>query len=85
MARGGSRAGSGRKKGAASRKTKERLELIERATAEGVSPLAHMLQIMNDTHADTQRRDYMAKAAAPYCHARLSARHDAHTHAHASL
>ncbi len=72
MARGGSRSGAGRRKGSTNQKTRERLELVERATAAGVTPLAHMLQIMNDESADTQRRDDMARAAAPYCHSRLS-------------
>ena len=72
MPSGGSRSGAGRKKGSTSQKTKERLELAERAVGDGITPLEHMLRIMNDESADTQRRDEMARAAAPYCHPRLS-------------
>ena len=72
MARGGSRSGAGRKKGSTNQKTKERLKLAERAVGDGITPLEHMLRIMNDESADTQRRDEMARAAAPYCHPRLS-------------
>ena len=31
-----------------------------------------MLRVMRDPTADDNRRDHMAKAAAPYCHARLA-------------
>jgi hypothetical protein len=36
-------------------------------------PLDYMLRVMNDKTADHDRRADMAKAAAPYCHSRLSA------------
>jgi len=68
MVRGGRRPGAGRKKGAIGKKTAEQLT----AVAEGTQPLAYMLGVMRDETADIQRRDDMAKAAAPYCHARLS-------------
>lgn len=35
-----------------------------------VSPLDHMLAVMNDPTADPKRRDRMARAAAQYCHPR---------------
>ena len=36
-----------------------------------------MLRILRDPQTDAQRRDTMAKAAAPYCHAQLaSIKHD---------
>lgn len=72
MARGGQRRGAGRKKGATSQKTKERLAMAEKAIGDGITPLAYMLQIMNDQAADPQRRDDMARAAAPFVHPRLT-------------
>lgn len=35
------------------------------------SPLAYMLRIMRDPSVKPERRDKIAFAAAPYCHARL--------------
>ena len=70
MARGGKRNGSGRKAGALTKKTRL---IAEQATAEGVTPLEYMLSVMRDDRADTERRDDMAKAAAPYIHPRLAA------------
>lgn len=50
---------------------------IRRATADlppiaaGLTtPLQHMLAVINDPDAPASRRDKMAVAAAPYCHAR---------------
>ena len=37
----------------------------------GVTPLDHMLAVMNDPTADPARKDRMARAAAPYCHPRV--------------
>jgi hypothetical protein len=39
---------------------------------EGLTPLEYMLAVLRDENADTERRDEMAKAAAPYIHPRLS-------------
>jgi hypothetical protein len=36
-----------------------------------VTPLEHMLGVLNDPTAAPNRKDRMAIAAAPYCHARL--------------
>lgn len=69
MARGGARAGAGRKPGAATRKTRE---IADRAVTEGVSPLEFMLQRMRDEDAPMADRQDMAKAAAPFVHAKLS-------------
>jgi hypothetical protein len=41
------------------------------ARAGGISPLEYMLEGMRDPAAQTRRRDAMAKAAAPYMHARI--------------
>ena len=40
--------------------------------ASGLTPLEYMLKVLRDENEDTPRRDEMAKAAAPYCHPRLS-------------
>lgn len=71
MARGGTRPGAGRKKGVPNRWTRE---MLEQASAEGELPVAYMLRVMRDGRASPKRRDEMAKAAAPYCHARLTVR-----------
>jgi len=68
--RGGRRSGAGRPKGAATKRTRE---IADRAATEGVLPLEYMLGVMRDGSAEPSRRDDMAKAAAPYVHARLSA------------
>ena len=70
MAHGGYRPGAGRKPGSINRAS---MEARERAAAGGVTPLDYMLAVLRDEKADTQRRDDMAKAAAPYIHARLQA------------
>lgn len=67
--RGGKRPGSGRKLGAASAKTRE---IADSATADGITPLEYMLRVLRDEGQDTERRDDMAKAAAPYVHPRLN-------------
>jgi hypothetical protein len=77
--RGGRRPGSGRPKGAATKKTRE---IADRAAAEGITPLEYMLNIMRraTTHEDPKvevARETLAfeaaKAAAPYMHPRLAA------------
>jgi hypothetical protein len=77
--RGGARAGAGRKKGAATKRTRE---IADKAMAEGVTPLEYMLKIMRESsdHVDPKvqvAREAMrfeaAKAAAPYIHPRLAA------------
>jgi hypothetical protein len=70
MGHGGARPGSGRKKGSASRAN----EIVRlRAAAEGELPLDYMLRIMRDPKAPWRVRHDMAKAAAPYLHAKLTA------------
>lgn len=67
--RGGPRPGSGRKKGKHNIATeKARAE----AEASGETPLAYMLRVMRDPKAKQDRRDGMARAAAPYLHAKLA-------------
>lgn len=76
---GGARPGAGRKPGSKNQRTRE---IADRAMAEGVTPLEHMLAVMRapSDHEDPQvqmAREAMrfeaAKAAAPYCHPRLQA------------
>jgi hypothetical protein len=55
----------GKKKGSKNKRTRE-IEL----RSEGQVPLDYMLQVMRDETADPLRRDEMAKAAAPYVHAK---------------
>ncbi len=40
------------------------------AKTENLDPLTYMLKVMNDDGAEKDRRDRMAIAAAPFCHAR---------------
>lgn len=70
MPRGGRREGAGRKPGSITRRTRD---IAEGASADGVMPLDYMLKVMRDSNEPQERRDEMAKAAAPYCHAKLQA------------
>lgn len=67
--RGGKRPGAGRPKGAINKVSKAERE---RYAAEGELPLEYMMRIMRDSRFPKARRDEMAKAAAPYFHAKLS-------------
>lgn len=69
MARGGRREGAGRPKGSVSKLDEQARKA---ALASGISPLDYMLGVMRDAGADEAKRLDAAKAAAPYCHARLS-------------
>lgn len=60
----------GRKKGTPNKTPAAKREAILNSGAE--TPLDYMLRIMRDKDADTDRRDDMAKAAAPYLHAKLA-------------
>lgn len=66
---GGPRAGAGRKPGAINKAT---AEARAKAEAGGILPLDYMLARMRDPEVDDAARDDMAKAAAPYIHAKLS-------------
>lgn len=78
--RGGRRAGSGRKAGSATKKTRE---IADRAADEGITPLEFMLNVMRSDVPDglegnsllqaMAMRFEAAKAAAPYMHPRLAA------------
>lgn len=60
----------GRKKGTPNRVPTARREAM---AAQGETPLEYMLRVMRDGKAADARRDEMARAAAPYMHAKLSA------------
>jgi hypothetical protein len=69
MGRGGKRPGAGRPQGASNKVAQAERDAI---AASGLTPLEYMLQVMRDAGADEAKRLDAAKAAAPYCHARLS-------------
>lgn len=71
MPRGGKREGSGRKPGGGNRRFSRKivLDMMER----GETPLEYFRSIMHDTTQSTERRDWAAAQAAPYCHPRLQA------------
>jgi hypothetical protein len=66
---GGARPGAGRKPGAINKATAKAREAAE---AGGIMPLEFMLSVMRDETAERSERLDMAKAAAPYVHAKLS-------------
>jgi hypothetical protein len=53
-------------KGSKNKRTQE----LEKKAKEGITPLDYMLQVMRDESADAELRADMAKASAPYLHAR---------------
>jgi hypothetical protein len=75
MPRGGKRLGAGRPKGSKNKRTLMLEAGSRQAAVGGFSPLAYLLQIMRDKTLDKAIRLDAAKAAAPYCHPRLSATH----------
>ena len=68
--RGGKRAGAGRPTGAKNVQQTARQEAAAKA-AEGIMPLDYMLSVMRDETAESDRRERMAIAAAPYLHPKL--------------
>jgi hypothetical protein len=72
MARGGKRAGAGRKPGIITRLTRE---IAEKALASKVTPLEVLLGVMREAWeaGDKALAASYAKDAAPYCHAKLAA------------
>lgn len=66
---GGARPGAGRKPGAINKATAKARDMAE---ATGIMPLTFMLERMRDEAAPMTERMDMAKAAAPYVHAKLS-------------
>jgi len=47
-------------------------EAVANCIATGESPLTYMLRVMRDPTVEDPRRDEMARAAAPYVHAKIS-------------
>lgn len=70
MPRGGARPGAGRKRGV---KRQLMVEATEFAQRSGKTPLAFLLDVMNDAEQPVTTRLAAATAAAPFCHPRLSA------------
>lgn len=69
MPRGGFRVGAGRPKGSKkNRTTTKATKTITGPGAGNLTPLAYMLQVMNDESEDPDMRARMAIAAAPYVH-----------------
>ena len=71
MARGGYRPGAGRPRGSRNKIRKiggVPSDVVEEARQACLSPLAHMLRVMNDQGEDPNRRDRMAIAALRFCH-----------------
>lgn len=72
---GGKREGAGRPAGAKDKRIAER----EAAIAEsGLTPLDYLLSLVRDNKKDEAVRVDAAKAAAPYCHARLVSTQNSH-------
>lgn len=69
IGRGGRRSKAGRPPGAKSVRTNA---IAIGAAKAGVTPLEYMLAVMRNPKAPVERRDDMAKAAAPFMHARIS-------------
>lgn len=69
QAHGGSRPNAGRKPGTGNRSNEE---ARTKAAASGETPLDYMLRMMRDTTLEYAVRNDMAKAAAPYVHAKLA-------------
>jgi hypothetical protein len=67
---GGARAGAGRKKGGANKKTRE---IADKAAEEGLTPLEYMLEVLRNTEETPENRRWAAEKAAPYIHPRLQA------------
>jgi hypothetical protein len=59
----------GRPRGSRNKRTQA---LLEAAQSGGELPLDYMLRVMRDPNTPSKRRDEMAKAAAPFLHARLA-------------
>jgi hypothetical protein len=59
----------GRQKGVANKRTRE---IADAAIMQGLTPLEYMLAVLRDETVEPERRDEMAKAAAPYLHPRLA-------------
>lgn len=68
MSRRGARPGAGLKPLGVNKATQQAQDDAQQG---GVMPLDYMLRVMRDENADADRRDDMAKTAAPYVHGKL--------------
>ena len=69
MARGGTRPNAGRKPGIPNKASIERQKKVAET---GRTALEYMPKVMRNAKSSDQRRDEMAKAAAPYVHPKLA-------------
>lgn len=53
-------------------KNRRTREVAVNAAKKGITPLEYMLKVMRNSNANPERRDDMAKAAAPFMHARIA-------------
>lgn len=60
-------------KGTPNKATREKKAHAEQLSKKGITPLEYMLGVMRNRNATNERRDDMAKAAAPFMHPRLNA------------
>ena len=72
MSRGGARIGAGRKPGIPTKRVRE-VEAIVAREGHKLTPLAYLLNAINDERVPEKRRDELAIAALPYCSPRLAA------------
>lgn len=70
MARGGQRAGAGRKAGTPNKASAERQAEV---AASGLTPLDYMLTLLRDETASKDDRMWAAEKAAPFVHPKLAA------------
>lgn len=68
---------AGRKKGSRNKRTVALAEASHEAIRSGLTPLDFLLQVLRDPAKDDRSRLDAAKAAAPYCHQRLTVAEDA--------
>lgn len=71
----GRKTGGGSRKGKPNKRTVAKAALADRLQRKGITPLEYMLKVMRSRSKNVtdERRDDMAKAAAPYMHPRLNA------------
>jgi hypothetical protein len=58
------------KKAGTGSKTGRRAKIVKLRKSSNMTPLEFMLRVMNDSREPRKRRQAMAVAAAPYCHAK---------------
>lgn len=67
MSQGGARTGAGRPEGSRNRRTEE---VLAQAEANGMTPLAYMLEVLANENSDPADRKWAAEKSAPYLHPR---------------